>query len=96
MPAQPIAAAAETLRQAVVVEAEVSLVELYEGQMLIADFIRLMRGHNFFPLHFAPEFQDSATRELLQLNMWFGRKRDVVNAVAGSGGGQGLAFMVGQ
>jgi FkbM family methyltransferase len=82
--AQAIAGAAETLSQVVVVEAEVSLVELYEGQSLMGDFITLMRAHDFFPLHVAPEFRDPATGELLQLNMWFGRKSDVDTAVDGS------------
>jgi FkbM family methyltransferase len=78
--AQAIAGAAETLRQTVVVEAEVSLVELYAGQALMSDFVTLMRGHNFFPLHLAPEFRDPATGELLQLNVWFARKSDVDTA----------------
>jgi len=82
--AQAIAGAAETLSQAVVVEAEVSLVELYEGQTLMSDFVNLMRDHNFLPLHLAPEFRDPATGELLQLNVWFARKSDVDTAVNGS------------
>ncbi len=89
--AQVIAGAAETLSHAVVVEAEVSLVELYEGQTLINDFITLMGGHNFFPLHLAPEFRDPATGELLQLNMWFVRKSDVDMAVPGSVVATGLS-----
>jgi hypothetical protein len=82
--AQAIAGAGETLSQVVVVEAEVSLVDLYEGQSLMSDFIALMRAHDFFPLHLAPEFRDPATSELLQLNMWFARKSDVDTAVDGS------------
>jgi hypothetical protein len=75
--ARVIEGGAETLAQIVVVEAEVSLVELYEGQMLMSDFIALMRGHDFLPLHLAPEFRDPSTGELLQLNLWFVRKNGV-------------------
>jgi FkbM family methyltransferase len=71
--AKAIEGATETLRQTAVVEAEVSLVELYEGQILMADFIALLRHHDFYPFHLAPEFKDLATGELLQLNGWFVR-----------------------
>jgi FkbM family methyltransferase len=71
--AQAVSGAAETLANTAVVEAEVSLVELYEGQMLMSEFMTLMRGFGFFPLHVVPEFRDPATGELLQLNVWFVR-----------------------
>ncbi len=81
--AHVIAGAAETLADTVVVEAEVSLVELYEGQTLMSDFVGSMRGHDFFPLHLAPEFRDPATGELLQLNVWFGRRNSNAKGLSG-------------
>jgi FkbM family methyltransferase len=71
--AQALAGATELLHDVVVVEAEASLAELYNGQVLVGDLVALLRAQSFVPLHVFPEFRDPHTHELLQLNVWFGR-----------------------
>jgi FkbM family methyltransferase len=71
--AQVIAGAPNVLASTSIVEAEVTLTELYAGQTLTPDLVGLMRERGLVPLQVAPELRDPATGELLQLNMWFGR-----------------------
>jgi hypothetical protein len=61
------------LQTAVAVEAEMSLAELYVGQPLIHDIVSELRALGFVLLHLEPEFADSRTGELLQVNGIFRR-----------------------
>ena len=66
--------AVRTLEAVRVVEAELSTVELYEGQALLADVVDHLRGAGFDPIGLEPSFRDRATGDLLQVNGWFRRR----------------------
>jgi hypothetical protein len=67
--------AAETLAQVEVVETELSLVELYEGQALFGDVIAHLAERGFGAWFFEPVFRDPASGELLQIDGIFARRR---------------------
>ena len=67
--------AARTLGSVHVVEAELSAVELYDGQALIGEVVQHLRAAGFDVIGLEPSFRDRATGDLLQLNGWFRRSR---------------------
>ena len=65
--------AVETLRQVVLVEAELSLVQLYEGAPLFAEVIEHLAMSGFGVLALEPVFIDPTDRRVLQVDGLFGR-----------------------
>jgi FkbM family methyltransferase len=70
-----LAGAANTLRSTRLVEAELSAVELYEGQALVEDVVGCLRDAGFDLIGLEPSFRDRASGDLLQANGFF-RRRD--------------------
>lgn len=68
---QVLRGASACLSRARLVQLEVSLVPLYEGQRLWLDMIELMRQHRFGLWSIQPEFCDPVTGQLLQANVLF-------------------------
>jgi FkbM family methyltransferase len=66
---------ARTLESVRVVEAELSTVELYEGQALLGEVVEHLRAAGFELIGLEPSFRDRATGDLLQANGWFRRGR---------------------
>ena len=72
----PVLRGAErTLEDVEVIETELSLVELYEGQELIGDVIGYLADHGFGVRFLEPIFSDPASGELLQVDGVFTRPR---------------------
>lgn len=67
--------AERTLAAVRVVEAELSAVELYDGQALLGEVVEHLRGAGFDLVGLEPSFRDRATGDLLQVNGWFRRGR---------------------
>jgi hypothetical protein len=67
--------AARTLEAVRVVEAELSAVELYEGQALLSEVVEHLRAGGFDLIGLEPSFRERATGDLLQVNGWFRRSR---------------------
>lgn len=67
--------AEETLDRVEVVETELSLVELYEGQALLVDAIAHLTERGFGAWFFEPVFRDPISGELLQMDGIFARRR---------------------
>ena len=65
--------AVELLRHVEVVQCELSLRPLYEGQKLIEDIISRFRSIGFIPIALVPGFKDPVSRELLQCDGFFRR-----------------------
>jgi FkbM family methyltransferase len=65
----------ETLRRAVGVQLELSLVPLYEGETLLADMIHEMDAKGFQLMSLEPAFADPITGQLLQVDGIFFRAR---------------------
>ncbi len=65
--------AERALRDAEVVEAELSVVELYAGQPLLHDVVAFLEPHGFALVQLEPEFTDPQTGAILQLNGIFVR-----------------------
>jgi len=65
--------AVELLSQVDVVQCELSLRPLYEGQKLIEDVISKLRTFGFMPVALVPDFKDPKTHELLQCDGFFCR-----------------------
>jgi len=65
----------ETLRRAVGVQMELSLVPLYEGETLLADMIHEMDARGFQLMSLEPAFADPVTGQLLQVDGIFFRAR---------------------
>jgi FkbM family methyltransferase len=63
----------EVLKRVLVIEVELSLVELYEGQDLSDAVCRLLRTLGFVPVSVDSAFADPATGELLSLDVLFVR-----------------------
>jgi FkbM family methyltransferase len=61
------------LRDVEVVEAELSVVELYAGQPLLPDVVAFLEPHGFALVQLEPEFTDPQTGAILQLNGIFVR-----------------------
>lgn len=61
------------LPQIFLVECELSLTPLYEGQYLCHDMLNLLDGMGFKPVHFDPVFSDSTTGHCLQVDGIFVR-----------------------
>jgi hypothetical protein len=71
----PVLRGAErTLERVEVVETELSLVELYEGQALFGEMLAHLSARRFGALFFEPVFWDPVTGELLQLDGVFARR----------------------
>ncbi|MBD0255372.1 MAG: FkbM family methyltransferase [Cytophagales bacterium] len=68
---QVLAGAANTLDKTVGLELELSLLPLYEGQLLYQDLIRILNGKGFQLWSMFPVFTDPATGRLLQFNGFF-------------------------
>ena len=68
-----LAGAEETLAHTALLEAELSLVELYEGQLLFQDVVDLLRDNGLVLIGIEPEFADADTGEWLQVNGFFAR-----------------------
>jgi FkbM family methyltransferase len=66
--------AARTLGSVRVLEAELSAVELYEGQALLGQVVEHLRGEGFDLIGLEPSFRDRTTGDLLQVNGWFRRR----------------------
>jgi len=66
--------AARTLAAVRVVEAELSAVELYDGQALLGEVVEHLRGSGFDLIGLEPSFRDRVTGDLLQVNGWFRRR----------------------
>jgi FkbM family methyltransferase len=72
----PVLLGAErTLEQVEIVETELSLVELYEGQSLLGDMVAHLAARGFGTWFFEPVLRDPASGELLQVDGVFGRRR---------------------
>jgi FkbM family methyltransferase len=67
--------AARTLGLVRAVEAELSAVELYDGQPLLGEVVEHLRAAGFDLIGLEPSFRDRATGDLLQVNGWFRRSR---------------------
>lgn len=67
--------ATEALAQVRALECEVSLVPLYEGQLLAGEMLTALRGRGFDPIWCERGFIDPATGHLLQLDVLFVRGR---------------------
>jgi FkbM family methyltransferase len=67
--------AERTLEQVDVLETELSLVALYEGQPLIGEMLAQLANHGFGALFLEPIFSDPASGEILQLDGIFARRR---------------------
>jgi FkbM family methyltransferase len=65
----------QILDQVDVVETELSLVELYEGQALLEDVMAHLTERNFGAWFFDPVFRDPESGELLQVDGIFARRR---------------------
>jgi FkbM family methyltransferase len=65
--------AEQTLERVEVVETELSLVELYEGQALFGDMLDHLTARGFSALSLEPLFSDPVTGELLQVDGVFAR-----------------------
>ena len=65
--------AEQALRDVDVVEAELSLVELYAGQPLLPDVVAFLEPRGFALVQLEPEFTDPQTDAILQLNGIFVR-----------------------
>lgn len=61
------------LRQVHLIECELSLVPLYEGQYLFLDMVCLLDRCGFKPVHFEPGFGDPVTGYCLQVDGMFAR-----------------------
>ncbi len=55
------------------IQMEISLVPLYEGELLLVDKIELMSKRGFFPWALESEFADPETGQVLQVNSIFVR-----------------------
>jgi FkbM family methyltransferase len=64
--------AEETLRRAAGVLAELSFVELYEGQALFGELVDWLAARGFFLLAMAPAYRDRETGQLLCVDALFG------------------------
>jgi FkbM family methyltransferase len=67
--------AEQTLDQVEIVEAELSLVELYEGQALLGEVTAYLTSRGFGARFLQPIFGDPITGELLQVDGIFARRR---------------------
>lgn len=65
--------ATSVLRQVRLIECELSLVPLYEGQYLFQNMLNLLDGLGFKPVHFEPVFSDLKTGHCLQVDGIFVR-----------------------
>jgi len=63
-----LAGAGESLKAVRVVQLELSLVALYEGQLLFLDMVKLLEGAGFELHALLPEFVDPITGQTLQVN----------------------------
>jgi FkbM family methyltransferase len=73
--AEVLKGGAETLRRAVGVQLELSLLPLYEGETLLADMIHEMSAKGFQLMSLEPVFADPVTGQLLQVDGIFFRAR---------------------
>jgi FkbM family methyltransferase len=72
---QVLGGAGRLLEHVIAVEAELSLVALYEGQLLAPEVCQLLRGHGFVPVAFQTAFDHPETGEILALDGLFARSR---------------------
>jgi FkbM family methyltransferase len=68
-----IRGARSLLQQVCLIECELSLTPLYEGQYLCHDMLNLLDGMGFKPVHFDPVFSDLKTGHCLQVDGIFVR-----------------------
>jgi FkbM family methyltransferase len=71
--ADALAGGASTLERCRMVELELGLVELYEGQALFADLVAELEGQGFVMTDVEPAFNDKQTGRLLQVDALFAR-----------------------
>jgi FkbM family methyltransferase len=69
-----LSGAEQTLDRVEVVETELSLVELYEGQVLLGEAISYLTARGFGIWFVEPVFRDPASGELLQVDTIFARR----------------------
>lgn len=72
--------ATQLLPTIVGLQVELSLVPLYQGQLLFNDMINLLRGHGFELWSLIPGFLNPATGRLLQVDGLFLRSQEAVGA----------------
>lgn len=70
-----IAGAGNTMDKAVGLQVEMSLVPLFEGEMLLADMVKLMFNKGFVLWSLEDEFNNPGTGQLLQVNGIFLHKK---------------------
>lgn len=70
---QVLAGASTSLRKISTIQLEISLVELYEGEMLLADMIAYMQGLGYKSVMLIPGFANEESGELLQADVVFHR-----------------------
>jgi FkbM family methyltransferase len=68
-----LAGAEDTLRKCRLVQLELSLVSIYQGEMLCEAVMALMRGVGFMPWWVAPGFRNSRTLQMYQIDVLFAR-----------------------
>ncbi|NUR79900.1 MAG: FkbM family methyltransferase [Dermatophilaceae bacterium] len=72
----------QTLARAVAVEAELSLIPLYTGQILIEDMLTRLRASAFTPVTLTRGFTDPETHEIVQMDgLWVRRSPTQVRPV---------------
>lgn len=67
--------ATSTLPQVRLIECELSIVKLYEGQALLPQMLALLDELGFVPIHFSPAFSDPVSGHCLQIDGTFARER---------------------
>lgn len=70
---QVLAGGELSLAKITAVQLEVSLVELYQGEMLLQEMLAYMQDRGFHPVLVIPGFANEATGELLQMDVVFHR-----------------------
>jgi FkbM family methyltransferase len=70
-----LSGARETLSQVVLVEAELSLCTLYEGQAPYYELMQILDGLGYDPVALHNEFVEPGTGRILQINAMFERRR---------------------
>jgi FkbM family methyltransferase len=70
--------ATATLPQVRLIECELSVVQLYEGQMLLPQMLAFLDELGFMPIHFSPAFSDPISGHCLQIDGTFARAQSPV------------------
>lgn len=79
-----LAGASETLRQTELLDVELSLTPLYEGQALLCELMGLLEGWGFRPFRLDPGFTDRSSGQTLQVDGLFMRAGASVGGTDGT------------